>query len=88
MSKFIKNSEAAAANLPSVVLRAGFGKDYQQKDKGFTMKQTLTIPETFLGVGYTKNRASTKGGACSCPAARGRTDLQHRRGDQCRGYVR
>jgi hypothetical protein len=21
------------------------------------MKQTLTIPETFLGVGYTKNRA-------------------------------
>src|ERR1700746_47576 len=25
--------------------------------KGFSMKQTLTIPETFLGVGYTKNRA-------------------------------
>jgi NADPH:quinone reductase-like Zn-dependent oxidoreductase len=27
------------------------------KIKGFSMKQTLTIPETFLGVGYTKNRA-------------------------------
>jgi hypothetical protein len=32
-------------------------KIISKRMKEFSMKQTLTIPQTFLGVGYTKNRA-------------------------------
>src|SRR5260221_1523809 len=38
------------------------------------MKQTLTIPETFLGVGYTKDRAGLPLGAVRVPVPRPRAD--------------
>ena len=38
------------------------------------MKQTLTIPETFLGVGYTKNRAGLPLEAVRVPVPRPRAD--------------
>ena len=51
----------------------------EQEMKHLTLKQTLTIPGTFVGIGYTKDRASTGGGACSCPAAGGRPGSDPRR---------
>jgi len=38
------------------------------------MKQTLTIPETFLGVGYTKNRAGLPLEAVRVPVPRPEAD--------------
>jgi hypothetical protein len=38
------------------------------------MKQTLTIPETFLGVGYTKDRAGFPLEAVRVPVPRPGTD--------------
>jgi hypothetical protein len=38
------------------------------------MKQTLTIPETFLGVGYTKDRAGLPLEAVRVPVPRPRAD--------------
>jgi NADPH:quinone reductase-like Zn-dependent oxidoreductase len=38
------------------------------------MKQTLTIPETFLGVGYTKNRAGLPLEAVPVPVPRPQAD--------------
>ena len=38
------------------------------------MKQTLTIPETFLGVGYTKNRAGLPLEAVGVPVPRPEAD--------------
>jgi D-arabinose 1-dehydrogenase-like Zn-dependent alcohol dehydrogenase len=42
--------------------------------KGFSMKQTLTIPETFLGVGYTKNRDGLPLEAVRVPVPRPEAD--------------
>src|SRR5258708_3788061 len=39
-----------------------------------SMKQTLTIPETFLGVGYTKNRAGLPLEAVRVPVPRPEAD--------------
>src|SRR6476646_6875551 len=53
VSKFDQEQRSSRENLPSVVLR-GLQKRLSAR---VSMNQTLTIPETFLGVGYTKNRA-------------------------------
>ena len=44
------------------------------------MKQTHAIPETFLGVGYTRDRGRTsaRSGASPGPAAGGRRDVDPR----------
>jgi hypothetical protein len=42
--------------------------------KKANMKQTLTIPETFLGVGYTKDRAGLPLEAVRVPVPRPRAD--------------
>jgi hypothetical protein len=55
-ASLIKKREAAVSTDKASFSRRASEKILNQM-KGFSMKQTLTIPETFLGVGYTKNRA-------------------------------
>jgi NADPH:quinone reductase-like Zn-dependent oxidoreductase len=57
VSKFNQEQRSRRENYKEWFSGRASKKIISKRMKGFCMQQTLTIPETFLGVGYTKNRA-------------------------------